>query len=111
MISSNQPFDRLLGSGRHLDSIGRKAYTKASKRLFSEALTYYLAAMRERNFLSRSDTEIMLLAVHGLIQLENYPLARALLQLAFSYLTAEELLTWIERGREVQHDLDCEVPF
>ena len=87
------------------------AYTRGSKRLFNEALNYYLHAMRDRNLLNREDKELILLAVHGLAKLNNYPLARALIHIAFTYLTADEMSDWIEKGRQAQRSLDCVIPF
>lgn len=83
------------------------AYAKGAKRLFTEALNLYLRAITQQHMLSRQDKRLLLLAVHGLTQLNNYPLARVLIRLSFSDLTVNEMLEWTEQARQTQHDLDC----
>ena len=87
------------------------AYVKGSKRLFNEAITFYLKAMRDHNFLNDDDKQTILIAIHGLITLGNFPLARALTRLAFAYMTADELDEYFTRARRAQHELDCVIPF
>lgn len=87
------------------------AYAKGAKRLYNEALTMYLRAMRQQNLLTRDDRHLLLIAIHGLTRLQNYPLARALIRLCFAELTADELLTYLERARCAAMDVTYEVPF
>ena len=87
------------------------AYATGAKKLFAEALNVYLKAMREHNLLNADDKELILLAVHGLTRLNNYPLARVLINVAFTYLTADEMIDWFEKARGVQRDKDLIIPF
>lgn len=84
---------------------------KGAKRLFNEGLTVYLRAMRQQNLLTAEDRQLLLIAIHGLTRLQNYPLARALIRLCFAELTADELLTYLERARCAASDVTYEVPF
>ena len=86
-------------------------YLWAGKKLFHEAIAYYLEAMHYRNFLNHDDKRLMLLAIHGLSTLDAYPLARVLINISFSYLTADEILEYLDQGQRVQRELDLVIPF
>lgn len=82
--------------------------SRAAKQLFAEALSLYLKAMREHNMLNSEVKDLLLTAVAGLTRLGSYPLARALIRLSFSELTADETLLWIERARQSQRLNECD---
>ena len=111
--------DELKGSTSQRDQTAKKhrrcehaiAYKTGSKRLFAEALNLYLKAMRDHNILIGDDKRLILLAIHGLTELHNYPLARVLIRLSFSYLTASEMEDWFIKAMRTQHDTDFTVPF
>lgn len=67
--------------------------------------------MREHNILVGDDKYLVLLAIHGLTKLNNYPLARVLIRLSFSYLTADEMEDWLVKAMRAQRDVDCIIPF
>ena len=87
------------------------AYSTGAKKLFAEALNVYLAAMRKHNFLTEDDKELILLAVHGLTRLNNYPLARALIRVAFTDLTSDEMLSILDEARQAWRDTTLYIPF
>lgn len=89
----------------------KAAYATGAKKLFAEALNVYLKAMREHNFLTDDDKHLILLAAHGLTELNNYPLARVLIRASFSDLTADEMDTWLIKAMRAQHDNDLVIPF
>ena len=98
----------------YLDSmrqLHQSAYKTGAKKLFAEALAHYLKAMRNRNLLNSDDKELILLAVDGLTQLNNFPLARVLIRVAFSYLTADEMSDIFDKARQVQRDKTLFIPF
>ena len=84
----------------------------AAHQLFQEAVAYYIRAIHRHHFLIPDDKHIMLIAIHGLGKLDNYPLARALMRLTFSYLTAHDYLNYLEEARREQRLNDLsELPF
>ena len=86
-------------------------YSTGAKELFAEALTYYLHAMSSHHFLTDDDKDLILLAVHGLTKLGNYPLARALIRVSFSDLTLDEMLSILDEAHQVGRDRTLFIPF
>ena len=89
----------------------QQSFDKGATKLFNEALTYYIQKQHQQSLLTRDDTNLMLLAIHGLTSLNAYPLAKALMRLTFNYLTAEDYLTYLEQGRRQQRSVESEIPF
>ena len=80
-------------------------------KLFIEALHYYLRAMRDRNLLTADDSHIMLIAINGLVKLNAYPYAKALIRLTYSYITAEEYLDFLDKARQHYEAQFLPLPF
>ena len=89
----------------------RPYYTWAQSQLFSEALYTYLEAMTTSHFVTSSAKDLLLVAIHGLVQLGAPQLARCLIRIVFTDLTNEEYLKILSDARQTSHLMGCVVPF
>lgn len=89
----------------------KQSYRYGAKKLFFEATAFYIKAMREHCHLTFDDKDLIWLAIDGLVRLDAYPYATALIRMSFADMTANDMASHFTEAVRAYHWRYDKVPF